>query len=801
MLEALKRKKDPAAKATPAKAASVDARPFIPQYTHYNSHTIVTKDGGVMQTIRVMENKSGLNYEPYERGGAGLRECIRRALVTHIASDNVSIWIHTLRKRRAVSFQAHYDNDFAAYVNKSWRAKNGWSHQYYNEVYITLVYDGQKAKLFDKELLKDGLTIKNNRSMRENYIEASGNELDLMMDSVADELRANYNVHRLTIDERMAPPEEGLDAGTMFYSEQMEFLGYLLNLREEQVPLPDADISAALQSCDLIFGFNALETKSDEGVKRFGAMLSLKEYREVPSHTVDMLLQAPMELVVTQAFHFIPADAALKEHREQKDYFDMSGDTYSMQASGLTEMLQANKGMPTDLGSQQTSIMVLVDELKKLDEDIVTLQKAFGALGLVVIREDIRLEELYWSMLPGNFIFLRRKSAIPTSRIGGFAKLNRFSSGHSGSTFWKEPVSLVPTLVNSPYFFNFHLQDNGHTLWIDFNSFNDNMAKRSLSFLVTQSHKLSPRVVYFDHHNGAELWFNKIGGEYRTLQNNTNNKRFALNPFTLEPTPRNIGFLTAWCGELVNADDEERGKLKSAVEGFYATGEQLNLDNFVMFLTLTDPSMARRFAPWIERGEYGGFFTAPGPDISMDHQWLGIDLSAAFSSPQNAVAAFAYLLHRVVLSLDGSPTIIVMQHALPVLSQPFFASRLASLLEMLKENNAMVIFCARYSESLPANPAMQTLIYSCATKVVVPDDLSLEYADLYPGLISPSEQDLLRGMERMQGDVMVKQGDETVALRIDLDIMPDVSAIFDNDIKTLMSAGGPFSAIPKKADS
>jgi hypothetical protein len=44
----------------------------------------------------------------------------------------------------------------------------------------------------------------------------------------------------------------------------------------------------------------------------------------------------------------------------------------------------------------------------------------------------------------------------------------------------------------------------------------------------------------------------------------------------------------------------------------------------------------------------------------------------------------------------------------------------------------------------------------------------------------------------------VKQGAETVALHINLDSMPDVSAIFTNDIKTLMSAGGAFSALPKK---
>lgn len=794
-----KRQDSSAVKPPPPKTATAHSRDFIPAFTHYNSHTLITKDGGVMQTIVIRENKNGLDYEPHDRQGGNLRDCIRKALCAHIPGDNVAVWIHTLRKRRGVNFTAHYDNAFAAHVNKGWRAENGWSHRYYNEVYITLVYEGQGGKLFDKTLLKDGITTKRNREMRDTYIESAANEMDLVMNAIIDELNTNYRVHRLNISERISEAQDYLPQAPIFYSEPMEFLSTLLNLREEPVPLPDADISDALQSCDIVFGFNALETKSDEGVKRFGALLSLKQYREVPSHTVDMLLQAPMELIITQAFHFIPGDAALKDYRSQKDIFDMSGDSYSMRASGLEEMLKSDRHIPTDFGSQQTSIMVIVDELKKLDAEIGRLQKAFSGIGLVCVREDIRMEEIFWSMFPGNFTFLRRKTSIPTGRIGGFAKLNRFASGDSGHSFWPEPVSLVPTLVNSPYFFHFHVQDNGHTLWLDFNSFGDRMSDRALSFLLTQSHKLGPRLFYFDMHGGAELWFKKMGARYHHLRTHTGAHGLALNPFSLEAHPRNIGFLTAWCSELVNADDDERAHIKAAIESMFQPGASPDMQQFTDMLVTRAPSLAARFAPWREDGEYGGLFSAQTDNFAGDNSWLGIDLTEALSTPQNAVAAFAYLLHRIILSLDGTPTIIVLQHAFPILQQPFFASRLESLLEMLKENNAMMIACVRYSESLAQNPVMDTLLRACASKVVVPDDLSLHYASLLPALLNENDEDLLLAMERMQGDLLLKQGTETVALHINLDAMPDVAAIFNNDIKTLISAGGPFATAPEKS--
>ena len=155
MLGALKKRHNiKAVKPAASKVASTDARPFIPQFTHFNEHSIATKDGGIMQTIRIAENQGGLNYEQHDRSGGSLRDCIRKAIGHYVSTDNVAVWIHTLRKRRNVSFTAQYDNAFATHVNQGWRIKNGWSHQYYNEVYVTLLYDGQTAKLLDKNLFK-----------------------------------------------------------------------------------------------------------------------------------------------------------------------------------------------------------------------------------------------------------------------------------------------------------------------------------------------------------------------------------------------------------------------------------------------------------------------------------------------------------------------------------------------------------------------------------------------------------------------------------------------------------------------
>ncbi len=85
----------------------------------------------------------------------------------------------------------------------------------------------------------------------------------------------------------------------------MEFLGQLVNLRPENFVLSERDMSQQLTTSALTFGFNALETKA--GKRRFAAVLTVKQYREIPPDTADRVLQAPMEFIISQAFHFIPS--------------------------------------------------------------------------------------------------------------------------------------------------------------------------------------------------------------------------------------------------------------------------------------------------------------------------------------------------------------------------------------------------------------------------------------------------------------------------------------------------------------
>lgn len=775
---------------------------FIPYYCHFNPHTLLTKNGEVIQVIKITTNLAGLEYESSTDASSIVREAIRQSIIDHVDTDKISFWFHTVRKRKSIRYRGKFKESFATDVQEEWQRLHRWKYQYYNEIYVSILYDGQTSSMLDTKNLKNIMLTKRNRYFRNAYIETAYEELDRIVQAMMASISQKFNVYRLSVVERVPPPNELPINQSVFYSELMEFIGLLINLRTDSMLLPELDISKAVGNTVQTFGFNALETRNKAGKRRFSAILTLKQYREVPLETLDKLVQAPMEFILTQCFHYIPATGALVQYKEQKQLFDISGDAYCNQASGIEDMMLSQAGQPTDFGEHQTSIMVLADEFKQLDSEIVKVQSAFADLGLITIREDVKLEECFWSQLPGNFEFIRRRDTINTNRVGGFCRLNRYPQGIASNNHWGEAITILPTLVGSPYFFNFHFQDNGHTIIHDFNSFGDPTCNIMMNFFMAQTRKCDARIIVFDRMRSADLLFQKMGGHYHsfpTLSHSLEQQRTNLNPFAMEDIPRNRSFLAAWCAMMIAPErgfsDVQKGKIKQAIDAiFTASSDKRNMVGFVELLAGIDPAMAKAFSRWHGEGQYAGIFDGLEEAFDPSYSLNGFDMNPVVKHKECTLPIFAYLLHRIVSSVDGRPMMIVMHEAWDLLENAFIAPRLESLLEMLQQNNAAVIFATSKPLQSARSYIFDTIMKSCASQIILPDDIVREYTSVPElGITEPEAKRLIK-MDRQKGDFFLKQNGETIALRAYLKEMEDIYAVFSNDSKNLAAALGKFSS-------
>ena len=63
--------------------------------------------------------------------------------------------------------------------------------------------------------------------------------------------------------------------------------------------------------------------------------------------------------------------------------------------------------------------------------------------------------------------------------------------------------------------------------------------------------------------------------------------------------------------------------------------------------------------------------------------------------------------------------------------------------------------------------------------------------------LSPQDVKVLRKLERQKGEFLIKQNQESIALRAGMEGMDDIAAIFSNNIKNLIAAGGEYANLPQ----
>ncbi len=74
---------------------------FIPFVGYYNENTILSKNGELMQVIKV----TGFNHENISSDIINLRETIRDSLLNNIKSDNFALWINTIRRKKDIALR------------------------------------------------------------------------------------------------------------------------------------------------------------------------------------------------------------------------------------------------------------------------------------------------------------------------------------------------------------------------------------------------------------------------------------------------------------------------------------------------------------------------------------------------------------------------------------------------------------------------------------------------------------------------------------------------------------------------
>ncbi len=750
----------------------ISAADFIPYDYHWDKETIITKNRELMQILKV----EGFSFETADDDVVDLKKMVRNSLYKSMAEGTFGLYFHIVRRRQSAYPGGKQPPGYGRYIDDCWRKKHHARSTFVNDLYITVIRKKDERGAAKLSNLFDVLEQKTNKDADIEYLREMHKELREAVYRVLATFK-DYGVRVLTT--------KMTDSGPM--SELLEFLGRLVNAGDAQPTLvPTIDIAHYLPVNRLYFGSRAIEVRSPTGT-RYAALISIKEYApHTAAGIMDAFLQLPFEFVVSQSYQFANRSANLGSMQLQQRRMMQSNDVAVSQISEISEALDMTMSGHVAFGEHHLTVMCTEDSLPALENSIAMVIAELVNVGINPVREKLVLEACYWAQLPGNFEYIGRSAKINTLNISGFAAMHNYPTGRIRGNHWGDAVTVFDTTSGTPYFFNFHLRDVGHTTIIGPTGSGKTVL---MNFLAAQAFKFNCRMFLFDKDRGAEIFVRALNGEYTHIDPG---QPCHFNPLQLDDTMENRSFIADWLSALLMINDEpltaeENEVVQRVIDGCYKLRkEDRVLHHIAPFFGLEGSnSLATRLKQWHSGGRYAQIFDHVEDRINFSNSTLfGFEMGDVLANRVTLAPVLLYLFHRIQMSLDGTPTVIILDEAWALVDNKIFAGKIKDWLKTLRKLNGMVVFATQSVEDAVASAISDTLIQQTATQIFLPNPKATEpYRKAF--MLSEREFNLLKNTDPGTRYFLVKQGKDVVIARIDLSGMEDIIHVLSGRAETV----------------
>ncbi len=746
---------------------------FIPYYCHWDGNTILTKKSELIQILKI----SGYSFETADDEDLDTCKAVRNTLLKSMSSGNYALWFHLVRCKQSAFADGEIPPGFASEVNEKWREKHASHEAFVNDLYVSIIRKSDKKGFAYVEYLINSLMNKADKSNLEEQMRESHKEINDISSRFLATLR-EYKPKLLGL--------KVTEFGT--YSEPLEFLSGIVNCGIfTPMLVPSRNIAEYLPTHRLYFGPRAIEVRESTEKTKFAAIVSVKEYNvSTAASMMDSFLQLPFEFIMSQSYEFTSRNFAVQSMKIHQKRMAQTNDVAVSQVEEISKALDDAMSGHVGFGSHHITFLCMENSLKQLDEAVSQISGELVNLGMIPVREKMNLEAAYWSQLPGNFDYVARKATINTLNMASFASLHNYPVGKKSGNHWGPAVTVFDTSSGTPYYFNFHQRDVGHTTIIGPTGSGKTVL---MNFLCAQAQKFGGRLFFFDKDRGAEIFIRAIGGIYTVIEPGTESN---FNPLQLEDTSDNRSFLVDWFRSLVTTFEgefkaEDMDVINSAINGnFKLAFENRNLTNVAPFFGLEGPgTIAGRLKVWHGHESHSRLFDNKFDSLDLKkHKVFGFEMGHVLKDKISLAPVLLYLFHKIAEALDGTPTMIVLDEAWALIDNPIFAPKIKDWLKTLRKLNAMVIFATQSVEDASKSNISDTLIQQTATQIFLPNPKATEeYRKVF--MLSDREFQLIKTTPPSTRYFLLKQSSDIVVARIDLSNMPEIVHVLSGRAETV----------------
>lgn len=222
-------------------------------------------------------------------------------------------------------------------------------------------------------------------------------------------------------------------------------------------------------------------------------------------------------------------------------------------------------------GECSLSLVLFSEDARTLDRSAAEAIKVLTSHDGALIDETYNLLNAWLAIVPGNSAHNLRRLALLETNYADLSILFTLDTGEPRSPHLQaEALAILETEHQTPYHFNLHVDDVGHTLVLGATGSGKSFL---LNFLVMHAQKYEPLTVIFDLGHSYRKLATLLNGSYLAL--GLHHQDLRINPFALAPTSEHLHFLHAFVRVLLEGADRYRlsdledRELYDAVENVY----------------------------------------------------------------------------------------------------------------------------------------------------------------------------------------------------------------------------------------
>ena len=349
--------------------------------------------------------------------------------------------------------------------------------------------------------------------------------------------------------------------------------------------------------------------------------------------------------------------------------------------------------------------------------------KTIQNLGFSCRIEDVNAVEAWRGSLPGDGYWNVRRVLLHTLNLADMMPITSVWAGLRENPSALMPKNSPPLLYAAtsgatPFRFNLHVSDLGHTLIVG----PSGAGKSTALGLIAAQWFRYPRAQVFAFDRGYSIWMltEAMGGEFYDLAGPKSDLAFC--PLRDIDDDSDVAWAVGWIEVLCEFNGltfapKHRNAVAEAVMQLRLSPTRTLTELSATCRTWRSAMRSSTSLSWVRWGRC----STPIDDLG-DGRLLAFETENLLQLDDKAVIpVLLYLFRRIEQRLDGSPTLILLDEAWSYLQHELFRNRLKDWLKTMRRKNAVVVMATQQISDIANSQIADVVLENCPTKILLPN--------------------------------------------------------------------------------